>query len=335
MGFGMKSAMPDTFAHDPTPGHDASLESELRQLRWIHLFLACAAPLLLCALLGCSKENELDYGSEVSITEIGEVLGKTIENSDPTTAKLGAFVHFETTQAIGGGQAPNLLADTGQTVIERNEDADHVVEFTIVQHRYTYSRENEAEKVSTEIKMPGFLSRSAPNPVESSGLSRLLTARPGSLNLPSGPASFVTVLNSLGSARPSSANRVTFHKLRVSTYKAAPPEAVQAKTDCLGLVNCQMTYHQVGFDQVVWSDSGAEKVSFDLLISPDLPQIFGLNMGAPISVLEGLDYFPGLMKSCVSFLVDVGDSGYQTLLTQCNRVLDFRFESPADFTSTL
>jgi hypothetical protein len=84
-----------------------------------------------------------------------------------------------------------------------------------------------------------------------------------------------------------------------------------------------MTYHTVAFDQVIWSNPTGERIRFEFVVSPEVPQTSGFNM----SLL--FPWYPGLMRSCVTLMVAIGgeESNAKTLLTECQNVFDFRLES--------
>lgn len=251
------------------------------------------------SLIGCSAKEDgepVDYGPETTIEALENALTTPIIGIDPTQAKIGAFVHIAQVQELAGGKVSSVVSDTGQTIVGRDE-SESDVQYTIVQHKVTYGQQ--ASKVSTEIKL-AFAKESV-----SATRSRTATAFRSS--------SFVHQLTS--------GSRLSYHNLRVSQTTVAPPLPVQQAPNCLGIPDCKIRLHTVSFDQVLWSGDQNERIHFDMSISPDIPALAGLEM-SPL-----FRYFPGLMSSCVTLMIPIGDGRAKTLLRECQEIVNFRFES--------
>ncbi len=112
------------------------------------VFLAGA---LVAILVGCKddKKAPFSYGPEVPTDEIQAALLNPIKEANPQI-KLGEFVHFAEIQSIANN-GQNILSDTGQTVVERNEHSDRIV-FTIIEHQITYGQ-SQNKKVSRELEL--------------------------------------------------------------------------------------------------------------------------------------------------------------------------------------
>ena len=283
-------------------------------------------PLLMIFLLvpvGCIVDTNpsgspIDYGAKSTQDEVLAALSNPVRGSDPTATKLGAWVKFETTQSIAGGQVFAVVADTTQTVTERQETAD-VVALTIVEGRRNYKQNDKPETVSRSFNLA--FEKAKPKQLEFvSPLEALALAQQSA-----GPA--LSMLEqrvlSLMSQVQTSATPVTYHRLRTTKVKGPPPKLVREAPGCAGLPDCQMTYNTVSFDQVIWSSPSGDRIRFEFVVSPEVPQTAGFNM----SLL--FPYYPGLMRSCVTLMVSIGDenSNAKTLLTECQNVFDFRLES--------
>lgn len=297
-----------------------SVEEKLLAL--IHLLLALLAPFFILALTGCKSQDtgeSVDYGPEATGTEINNALYEPLANVDPLAIKVGAFIHYSTTQSLAGGQVTNLLSDTGQTVVERQEDDTGVV-YTIVQHKLAYGNNSQPEKTSTEFTI-GF-DKSSGSSIAS--VQSALNQDPLALLEQGVPALLEKLTaSSLTPEIRQMSEPITYHRLVTSVSEEPPPEMVQNQAGCLGIPNCRIKVHHVEFDQVIWASGGPERIHFDLAMSPDVPMLAGLHM------TNLFEYYPGLLKSCITLMVPVGDGQSKTLLTECNQVENFRFESPA------
>ena len=60
-------------------------------------------------------------------------------------------------------------------------------------------------------------------------------------------------------------------------------------------------------------------------MSVDAPLLSGYRM-TPI-----FNFYPGLIRSCISLMIAVGDKGAETLLTECNKIREL-FRSPGRLT---
>lgn len=275
-----------------------------------HILLALMAPVLLFSLASCRSNDmgePVDYGPPVQWSAIGDALVASIADSDPVNTKLGAFVHFATTQTIAGGQVTTVISDTGQTLVKKERLDTETEVFTIVQHKITYTQD-QPQKVSTQIELPFYSPES---------VSPLMAVEPFLRKLASDQVS----------AKSEAQSPVTFHRLITENYEGPPPYAIQQAPDCLGIPNCRIRYRKVSFDQVLWDDPMGDRIHFDIVVSPDVPQIAGLNM-SPLFYSDdiGLSYFPGLVKSCMTFMTPIGDGKSRTLFTECQEVVNFRFE---------
>lgn len=298
-----------------------AIPQEDRVLALIHLLLALLAPLLIMALTGCrSNENgePVDYGPEAAAVDINEALFRPLEGVNPLAIKVGAYVQFTTTQKLAGGQVMNRLSDTGMKVIDREED-DSAVIYRIRQDKATYGNDNKTDIVSTDF--PFGISKD--NGTSNASVQSALVVAPLELLEQSVPALLKSLDVASSTKVRQAATRVTYHRLVTSERDEPPPSEVQAQPGCLGIPNCKIKVHHIEFDQVAWGGSEPERVHFELTMSPDVPMLAGLYM-SPL-----FEYYPGLLKSCVTLMVAIGDGSSKTLLTECNEVEFFRFESPA------
>lgn len=261
----------------------------------LHLALTFSLPFLLLAVTGCQNENSgkpPEYGPQVQEQSVDQAVIEAIMDADPKRIKVGAFVHFATKQYLAGGLAVNVVSDTGHTVTAATE-AESTIDYRIVEHKVTYGYQDGPRKVSTEFN--------------------LTVAKPKMAQLSS-------LINNVH-AQATTPVTVTYHGLKTSTYKAPPPARVREQPNCLGLPDCLMTYRKITFNEVYHTGNSPQKVSYEFIISPDAPPTAGYNFGIRYAFL------PGLMKSCFTLMVPIGDGDSRTLFTQCQEVENFRLES--------
>jgi hypothetical protein len=274
-----------------------------------------AALLLSFTVLACdggAKGIPVDYGSEVPVSDIQKAILAGVKGIDPSATERGAAVQYTTTQYLAGGQVVNLLGVTVLVVVEREEipataNNPECVRLKFRESKTDYSGPR-GEKTSTverefvEVFAKGALSSSFVAEAKGAPLALSAPAKAPSLH------AFAT-----------SGTRVSFHKLLTSSSVGAPPLPVTEKANCREVPGCQMTYNKISFDQVAWKADGPEKIHFDFEVSPNVPQISGFNM-SPL-----FPYYQGLVKSCVTLLVKVGDGYDKTLLMECQQVQDFLY----------
>lgn len=250
-----------------------------------------------------------DYGPEVPVDEVLRAMENLSRDSDPLQTKVGAFVHFRTTDFFAGGQFVFYAADTGHTVVQR-VDSECTTTFHIVEKRYTHKQDGTSDLLVRELELPFRTSSEGPCAHETS---------------PEALSSFI--LNSapvlkLASAEPT---RVTFHRLKEWESRGPAPEAVRDRPkdnpNCLGIPNCELRFRHVSFDIVYWDTPEGNLTRLEYVVSPDIPQTSGFNM-APLFY-----YIPGLFKSCATQMMSLGDGDTQTLVTECQEVVDFTYEA--------
>jgi hypothetical protein len=246
-------------------------------------------------MIGCTKPEgeKVDYGPEVSEASVLKAIRDPLASADPTQIKVGEFVHTAEIQELAGGQARNTLSDTGQTVIDRQETAEEIL-FTIVETKISYVQ-GESRKASTEFNVRVAKSLTGNEP-------QLATAS-------SAPATLQTLATISQSLRQSSAERLTYHNLKITSGLEAPPDAVSSQPNCLGLANCKLNVTRVSFDQVAWSGEKSDRTHYEFALSPDAP------------------YLGQVLNTCLTMMVPINDTGAKTLLKQCKPVVNFRFEA--------
>ena len=296
----------------------------------LHAALALSIPLLLALLLGGCKAEELgepvDYGPEVTAEEVMSAISAPVATSVPTETKVGAFVHFIHTQTVAAGQYTSLLGETGQGISAR-EDVGDAIKYTLRERRITYSQGEVAQDLVREFNLyfdkPGSTSASSLS-VDAGPENSTLSLGEGVRLSEQRKAAGARLLRSFLATKDKVEQldtKVTYHKLETAQFRAPPPKLVAQIPGCLGIPDCLITYNKISFDQVFWDDPAGERIHFDFVVSPNVPQTSGYNMSA----LFG--YYPGLVNSCVTLMVAVGDGRSKTLLTECQDVINFRFES--------
>lgn len=284
-----------------------------RALMVVHLVLVLLLPFMLTQMSGCQGDKEvlpLNLGPEVTAEAIDEAVGEPLADTDPASIALGEAYVVSETQELGGGAAFAVLSDTSQTVIEREETASEIL-FTVVEHKQRYIN-GEVQKTSTEIpfrieKANAILNRTSAE-VESTAMYTLRSEVQSMLRARTSRELLQSLRDSKATLTTAASNvRVTYHGLKVSVVKQAPPALVQQQPNCLGIPNCQITVHHVSFDMVFWEDGKPDRVHWDLKMSPEVP------------------YLAGMLDKCVTGLATLsGDQG-NILVKQCLPVVFFRY----------
>lgn len=290
-----------------------------------------------------SRNGEtVNYGPEASNAELNKALVGPMQDLNLDSLSVGQFVHFSTTDILAGGQVNQVESDTGQTIVAREEMTD-VTQLSVVQNKYVYGN-SAPEKASTEFQLN--IARADPAPAQSPSPSQAPSPSPAPAaplianrlewlrnspnagealrrNLQSFTVSKLNEIRARAALQPMATNTpATIHRLRTWEAMEAAPALVKAQPGCLGIPNCQIRVRHVQFDQVTWDKPEGSRVEFDLAMSPDVPLISGYKM-TPI-----FEYYPGLIKSCLTLMIEVGSKGSETLLTQCSVTENFAFSLP-------
>jgi hypothetical protein len=253
------------------------------------------AALSVAALSGCIKGADVDktdFGPEEKIEDVSNALSKPTEGMNPLDIKVGEFFAIEDTQELAGGAAFAILKDTGATITGKTEDSTHVM-FSGVIHEATYQNDGSVSKVSREGNLLCVSKVQGGCGEESSSSVKTLA--------------FTSPEKLLSQAVNTKAVRQTFHKLTTSVQQVQPPARVRARPNCLGIPNCLITIHRIGFDQVIWEDEKPTRVHIDAVMSADVP------------------YLSRNLSTCYTAVADVDSSTGGVLVKQCSNIFDFKF----------
>lgn len=301
----------------------------VRAFMIVQLVLVLLVPFLFTQMGGCQGEKEtyaVNLGPEVSAEQLDSALAGPLANTTPTSIKLGEGFIVSETQELGAGAAFAVVSDTSQTVVERQEDATQIL-LTVIEHHQKYVN-GQVEKTSTEIpyrieKNPSAteasLTNTAPATPSETPSSKFRPEVDKMLHQSTPTALLAAVreqaktnaaLKTL-SGDSGSNSKVTYHGLNVVVSKEAPPDLVQKQPGCLGIPDCKITVHRVGFDMVFWENGQPERVHWDIAMSPEVP------------------YLASMLNKCVTGLAALSGNQGNILVKQCVPVVFFRYEQPA------
>lgn len=308
-----------------------------RALVIVHFALALLLPFIFSQIGGCQPEDGIlpvDFGPPVAESIVDQALNASTGNMDPMAIEVGQFVLITDTQELAAGASRAITADTGQTIIDRQESSTEVL-LTLIQHRQTYEN-GEVRKVSTEIPLridktaaTGSDSKLMIGPNEDQVVSNSYHFRPeiDRMLRDRSPRALTDWLRrtfdnstsasvSTGELIPqdlqphtslqTQATRITYHRLQQRVATEAPPLAVQQAAQCGGLPQCQMQVHHVSFDMVFWENDVPDRLHWTFAFSPDAP------------------YLASTLNRCVEGLASVGTGQAKLLVKQCSTVMNFK-----------
>ncbi len=242
------------------------------------------------------SQGKPDYGPEYSEGQVATAINSTVGDRDPATElKVGQFALTAELQILNE-QFGSILSDQIREVVNRTETADKVTFGTVVT-KVTYNHDGTNRKETAEGD-PIIIDKTAAMAadVESNSMSGELSIREMT------DKKFKT-----------SATRVTYHNLSLSSRVVSPPSRVVADANCRGIPNCQVKVFDLSFDQVVWeTDLKAMRLRFDYIISPDVP------------------YMAQFLNQCVTYLASMDPNNPESAMVkvkQCYIVEDFRLDS--------
>lgn len=312
-----------------------------RALVIVHLALALLLPFLFSQIGGCQPEDGImpvDFGPPVAESVVDQALNTSTGDMDPMGIELGQFVLITDTQELAAGASRAITADTGQTIIDRQESSTEVL-LTLIQHRQTYEN-GEVRKVSTEIPLRIDKTAAAssdtklmigPNEDQVTSSSYHFRPEVDRMLRDRSPRALTdwlrraSTIGSLGPARlgdsgselipqdlqphnavQTLATRITYHNLKQRVATEAPPLAVQQAAQCGGMTQCQMQVHHVSFDMVFWENDVPDRLHWIFAFSPDAP------------------YLASTLNRCVEGLASVGTGQAKLLVKQCSTVMNFK-----------
>lgn len=311
-------------------------------MKLVYAAVAVALCLAACNRADWSSDysgEPVDYGPPQDPKEITSEVANLVRDSDPSQTKVGAFGRFLTVDYIGGGTLVSIAANTSQEVISRTVNGDvlnmQILEKTAVYHANSTTPEKMSRVFQFNWSLPTPTPTPAPAAVsEASALAAVsqmhATAAAAAeaiaaTDLAKGARALFSRLSDSRALAAGAEPKMSFHGLRAWEDSAPPPERVRSAPNCLGIPQCRLRLRHVVFDIVSWEIPQGNRVHLELVTSPDIPQTIGLNM-SPIQDIW--QYIPGLMKSCISYLVAIGnDSRSKTLITECREVVSFAFDA--------
>lgn len=269
-----------------------------RLLVIMHALLALMFPFLILALTGCIKgadSTSVDFGPEEKVSDIAEALSKPTENMNALNIQVGEYFGIEETQELAGGASASIIRDTGAVITAKTEDPNKVV-FTGIIQEATYENDGTVSKVSREgnLLCVSKVAGACGEETSSSNVTPKMLAAAAPEKI-------------LSQSVKTSATKQTYHRLTNTVEKVSPPARVRAQTNCLGIPNCQITIHRIGFDQVYWEDEKPTRVHIEAILSSDVP------------------YLSRNLSTCYTAVANVDSSAGGVLVKQCTNVFDFRF----------
>lgn len=312
---------------------------------------------------GSLNGEKVDYGAQVPEKDvINAVYGYLIAGTQPSATKVGAFVHFASTENIAGGTINVLLADTGQTTINRVEDAKTVT-FNIVEKIIEYHQNSKTpEKVTRNFEMAFEKPSIAPATISTTSASlaenpALNFQKPTDQSLLDAVQKFKRNLTFASNQplhtqdSPAPTSVASLVASPVVSLVVSPVVSLAAESP--SPTPPSATFHRLR----TWQDSGPppesvrmqancgdvpnctlryRHVVFDI-VTWDLPggNLIHMELIASPDVPQtfGLNmnpifpYLPGLMRTCYTRMVPIGTDGHsKTLVSDCNDVVNFTFD---------
>lgn len=315
--------------------------------------IAATVAIILLCFSGCDEENKgqaVDYGPVALSTDVNAALDAPVATMNPDGIKVGQYVHTLTTQDVGGGAAVQAVAESGFTVISR-DDTTTALRAIVEEHSYTYGPNNAVSKVTKQHDVvlaklkPASLPAASPTPAGSpSAASASPPPQPVALTASAeiwqrtldaldpqrllfqaktdsnavrdraSPSPLSDTVASLAGSIHKLDSTITLHDLKTWSETVSPPDAVRARANCGDVAGCAITLHHVTYNEVTDASDGTHSLTHvEQVLSPDVPY-FATQQLARVQI-------------CIASMVAIGSSDSKTLLKQCTTVVDFCFET--------
>ncbi len=270
-----------------------------------------AAALGLALLSGCVKppSTKVDYGSESNEADVEAAFTSAQEpitfESLKEDIKLNSYVVFHTDQTIRGSQVITPIKDVAVTVTDKAFN-DEIVGFQFTQSEIKYDSDDNVpltREFESFYKKSDFEKKSTQNTLDFNALNlaKIFRFSPQGLKI-------------LNESTP----KVSYYNLKVEKKLISPPEKVLKKSDCGGLVGCQMRVVEISYDIVFWTTEDGEKYHIKYALSPDVPLLFVFESDKSAS-------FSSIIEFCNQTSLPYEDQ--RLLVTQCKTLKDFQFGS--------
>ena len=264
----------------------------------------------------------VDYGPPQEWDAINKSWVNLVRDSDPSQTKVGAIGRYFTAVELGGGSVELLVTNTVLEVTSSHVESGiltlNLLENTTEYHASSRTSEKMNRnfqlnfKVTTAPAAPATLTSPSPSP---------FTTQLHAQTLEQSVRDFLIQDGQIKKTNSESLPKITYHNLRTWEDSAPPPPKVQEHATCRGIPNCRLRLRHLIFNVVSWDEPKGNLIRIELVTSPDVPQTLGFNVN-PI-----WRYTPGLMKSCLTRLIPVGDDGGdRTLVHECKTVVNFAYD---------
>lgn len=268
--------------------------------------------IILSALIltvGCMKKpsEDVDYGPEVNVNSIADAISDATGPYAPDQIKKLESSQVDYTRQIHGKTTIDLLKRT-TTLVKDRALKNNQIQFTFNTIETYYDPTGELPPDITETDSNECVNVTTLEP-ENCSVATLGTK-------PNAPAKKLGTMSNSPEVRLYASNSgkdKTYHNLNVSRSIIAPPDKVKDLSNCGGLANCEMHAIVIQYDVVFWTELEAgQKFAVKRTFSPDSP------------------YLSREIENCITGAIPVPKPGQdpasapRLLLTECNRVEDFR-----------
>ena len=240
--------------------------------------------------LSCEKGHEIkaDFGEEVAVEAVEDVLSKASQDLDPTKAQVGQSVTRTVNLRVENSERFRPTFWDRQTLIDKTDTTDKYALHLKIEEKDLSVDPPEERTYEDDI----VFKKVAVTPQMFSELAS------------------VSIDGSQKDAKASAASNkpvaTKYYNLKYSQDKVSAPEAIQKKPNCLGFQDCKINVHHLEYDEVNWYKDGAlKRIRWTYEISSEVP------------------YLGGVTTVCAAQQIPY--ESIQVYVRNCRYVVDFNF----------
>jgi hypothetical protein len=287
-----------------------------QRLKYIILFLASVgiATVGVTSCIDEISEKTADLGIEATAEQRNDAINEAFQGISLSNATLHSRVLYENNQRVEMGSV--IRTSSVENELYQIKNYDDGTGYIFKQTAKTYDMDSNEETDSKTSTTDALIIPK--NPPTNTPFRAQALSSPMSLIKQAAIQTLGTDCDGIDETDKNGIvyDCLRYFNLRYELRQTAPPAAVRARPNCMGIPNCQMTIRFLAYDEVKWKNQHAvEKIHLEAEIAPDVPDIMYMPNG------NGWSYLPPVYSICERFLTPINKQKY--LVALCTVLRDF------------